>query len=58
MTIATKLREEGKLEGKLEGVTEGKLEAAKRMLEKGFSIADIADITGLPTDKIESLGKK
>ena len=54
MTIATKLREEGKLEG----VTEGKLEDAKKMLKKGFSIMDIADITGLPADKIESLKKK
>ena len=55
--------EEGKAqgiaEGKAQGMAQGKAEAnrenAKRMKDKGYSIEDIADITGLTTEMIEHL---
>lgn len=50
---------EGRAEGRAEGLAEGKNEAnrenAKRMKDKGYSIADIADITGLTEEMIEQL---
>lgn len=50
---------EGRAEGRAEGIAEGKDEAnrenAKRMKDKGYSIGDIADITGLPVEIIEQL---
>lgn len=46
-------------EGRVEGLEEGRLEERKqnalRMKSKGFSISDIAEITGLSMDEIESL---
>ena len=46
-------------EGRAEGLEEGRLEERKqnalRMKSKGFSISDIAEITGLSMDEIESL---
>ena len=35
-----------------EGVVKGKLEAARRMLDKGFSLDDVVDVTGLSRDVI------
>ncbi|MBN2435038.1 MAG: Rpn family recombination-promoting nuclease/putative transposase [Spirochaetes bacterium] len=71
MSTAMKLREEGKLEGieegiqkgmkegvakgKAEGKLEGKLETAQAMLLKGFSVQEIAEITGLSEKDINSL---
>ena len=43
MTTAMKLREEGKIE------------TAKNMIKKGYSIEEICDITGLEREKIEKL---
>ena len=40
---------------KKEGEKEGKLSDAKRMLEKGFSIEDIIDITELTREEIITL---
>ena len=37
------------------GKMEGKMETAQRMKSKGFSLADIADITGLTEEEIEKL---
>ena len=48
-------RAEGKVEGKAEGKAEGKMETARMMKSKGFSIADIADITGLTKEEIEGV---
>lgn len=52
-------RAEGRAEGRVEGLEEGRLEERKqnalRMKSKGFSISDIAEITGLSMDEIESL---
>lgn len=50
---------EGKAQGMAQGMAHGKDEAnrenAKRMKDKGYSIEDIADITGLTTEMIEHL---
>ena len=51
MTTAMKLREEGIKEG----VQEGKQEDAKIMLQKGYPIDDIVEITGLSKEKIQKL---
>ena len=60
-------REEGRKEGRREGLEEGrregleegrkdaKYEAAVKMKAKGFASADIAEITGLTTEEIESI---
>ena len=52
-------RAEGLKEGLAEGLAEGaqmqNLENAKRMKDKGYSSADIADITGLAIEEIEKL---
>ena len=60
-------REEGRKEGRREGLEEGrregleegrkdaKYEAAGKMKAKGFASADIAEITGLTTEEIESI---
>lgn len=48
-------RAEGLEEGKKEGLKEGILLNARKMKEKGFSMDDIADITGLSFEEIESL---
>lgn len=47
--------EEGKEEGIIEGKTEGKIETAINMKKKGYSIDDIAEITGLDVKKISKL---
>ena len=39
--------------GEIKGKIEGKMETAQRMKSKGFSLADIADITGLTEEEIE-----
>ncbi len=44
-------REEGKIEGKLED----KIEVSMKMLEKGYDIDTIAEITGLSKEEIEKL---
>jgi predicted transposase/invertase (TIGR01784 family) len=49
-TATRKGLEQGLKEGRNE-----KLEAARRMKERNFSIADIADIQGLSIDDVEKL---
>lgn len=44
-----------KKEAKAEGRTEEKIETARRMKNKGFSEADIAEITGLSSEEIKGL---
>ena len=48
-------RGEGHIEGSAEGAQMQNLENAKRMKDKGYSSADIADITGLTIEDIEKL---
>ena len=63
MTTAEKLRKQGRREGKQEGLEEGeqrgekkaKLEYARRMLEKGYPVEDICEITGLSREEIQTL---
>jgi hypothetical protein len=45
----------GKEEGRVEGSMEGRMDVAKNMLNKGFSVNDILDCTSLPREKIETL---
>ena len=44
--------EKGIEEGMEKGIEEGKLEAARRMLDKGFSLDVVVDVTGLSRDVI------
>ena len=48
-------KEEGKAEGEKAGIMKSKLETAKNMLKKKFSIKDISEITGLTSSEIESI---
>ena len=45
-------------EGKEEGIIEGKIGVAKKALNKGLSIEDIIDLTGLSREQIEGLKSK
>lgn len=47
--------EKGKAEGKAEGKTERDMEIAKAMLQKNMEVQIIADIIGLPRQKIEEM---
>jgi hypothetical protein len=47
--------EKAKLDGIIEGKLEGKLEDARKALKKGFSLEDIAEITGLPLETLQKL---
>ena len=51
MSLAEKLRLEGKLEGKLEE----KIDMANKMLAEGIDPVFVAKITGLPVEKIKKL---
>lgn len=46
---------EGELKGKLKGKLEGKLETAKNALKKGFSLDDVAEITGLSLETVQKI---
>ncbi len=48
-------RKEGRAEGRAEGERAAKLESARKMKSKGYSIDIIADITGLTPDEIAEL---
>jgi predicted transposase/invertase (TIGR01784 family) len=48
-------KEKGKLEGKVEGKEEAKLEVAKKLLNKGLPVEDIAEVTGLGLGAIMEL---
>lgn len=50
-----KIKKEGKVEGRVEGRVEEKHVTAQKMLEKGFEIALISEITGLSTEEIAEL---
>ena len=54
LTIADKLRNEGKIKGKKEGKKEGKIETALNMLKKGFDFNLIKEITGLPDKDLQA----
>ena len=46
---------EGRAEGLAEGRAEGMRDNARRMKEKGYSVEEIADITGLAANEIDAL---
>ncbi len=48
-------REEGLAAGREEGLAQANINNARRMKQKGFSVEDISDITGLTHDEIEQL---
>ena len=48
---------EGRREGRVEGQTQKSIEIAKKMLERGASVKDIADIAGLSATEIKKLAK-
>ncbi|MDX8394221.1 MAG: PD-(D/E)XK nuclease family transposase, partial [Mariprofundales bacterium] len=51
--------DDGKIEGKIEGIIEGeingKIETAIKMQQKGYTIADIAELTGLTLEEIQQI---
>ena len=46
---------EGRAEGRAEGKAEGLAEVARKMLSKNKSLEEIADLTGLSTEKVKEL---
>ena len=48
-------REEGKEEGRAEGREEALLSAARKLLEMGLPIQEIAKATGLDEEQVKSL---
>jgi predicted transposase/invertase (TIGR01784 family) len=62
-SMLTKLAEEIEARGEKRGIQQGilqgaqqkALETARRMKEKGYAIAEIADVTGLTIEEIEKL---
>ena len=48
-------RREGRAEGRAEGHAEEKKVIARKMKSKGFSAADISEMTGLTDEEIETL---
>lgn len=53
--MVRKGRNQGLREGRREGRREEKLESARRMLARGFSVADVVDITGLSEASVRRL---
>ncbi|HHX61932.1 MAG TPA: Rpn family recombination-promoting nuclease/putative transposase [Epulopiscium sp.] len=58
MTIADKIREEGKLEGKLEGKQEEIRKVVKNAIVKRMDIEDIMDLTGMTEGEIDNISKE
>ena len=56
LTLYERALEEGELKGKLEGKLEKAVETARKMLEKGFSVLEIQDISGLSEDELRENG--
>ena len=48
------MKEKGIEEGMEKGIVEGKLEDARRMLDKGFSLDVVVDVTGLSSNQIRN----
>ena len=56
IATTTFAKEKAKKEGFAEGKAEGKAEVAKKMLAKGFSVADVSECTGLSAEDVAKLG--
>ena len=48
-------REKGIIEGRAEGITQARQEMAEKLLAKGMSIDDIADVTGISPEEIRKI---
>jgi len=55
MTIAEQLRQEGRQEGRVEGRQEAREELAHKMLNQGFDLSLIAQLTGISLQKVTSM---
>lgn len=53
MTVADKLREEGRVEGIKEGSYETKVKVARNMLMKNMKISEVKEFTELSREEIE-----
>ena len=53
--LVRKGRNQGLREGRRKGLMQGRLESARRMLARGFSVADVVDLTGLPEADVRKL---
>jgi predicted transposase/invertase (TIGR01784 family) len=49
---------EGVIQGIQKGKIEGKIEVAKKMIRRGFSDEDIAELTELDIEKVKELRKE
>ena len=58
MSIADKIKLEGKLEGKIEGKLEEKIETAKKMIKANLTTTQISHFTGLTIKEIHQLEKQ
>ncbi len=58
MTTGEKLLKQGFEQGIEQGIEQAKLEDARKMLESGYRIEDICDITNLSKEKVEKLKKQ
>jgi predicted transposase YdaD len=47
-------REEGKVEGREEGREEGKVEVARRLLAKGMTVEEAAEVAGVSVEVLRS----
>ncbi|KYD29208.1 hypothetical protein B4113_2362 [Geobacillus sp. B4113_201601] len=47
--------EKGMEKGMEKGIEKGKMDVAKRMLEKGYDVPTICELTGLPVEAVEKL---
>src|SRR5690606_8437781 len=50
-------RKEGRIEGRKAGLKEGKMEVACKMLDEGYEIEKVVELTGLDKNEIEKLKK-
>ena len=48
-------RRKGKIEGKIEGMELKAKEAAKKMIDKGFELEVVMDISGLKKEEVQKL---
>ena len=53
--IAEVYLDRGIEQGIQQGIEQGKKDTAKRMLERGYEVSDIADLTGLTLDEIQAM---
>ncbi|NJN67105.1 MAG: transposase [Chloroflexaceae bacterium] len=45
----------GRQEGEASGLQRGRHETARKMLAKGYGVAEVADLTGLTVDEVAAL---